>query len=328
VIKLLLPTEAKGIEAELFNFPTMNRKFLRNQKPQCHEVRYLFNDEDHITGVHVDTQNGRYNPDEPKTRMNAIVGCFSKSIGNKRYAMVGYGRESIYDASLRYQKFSPCIKEILKFYEKCEINTRDISTDMVSMLMKQADENDGVARINVHLNKFVYYSPVIDTIYFLSQKYHLDVYQKMALVYASILSESNDIFMKVAHKTTEQFWNNTDFCDIAYQLYKEIWNIKNTTTETPGQRHAPTVTREGTKEQVYRSMKLIAAIHHSLLDLSEEECNELHFFVKVLAIFSSSTNGVHHAGDLLGQHLIMIGSAVGIFPLEFATFGEIGDTKA
>eukprot|EP00957_Ditylum_brightwellii_P120832 9215646-Ditylum_brightwellii.AAC.1 len=80
-IKSLLPLGAQGMENELYNCPETNKDFLQNKEPQCHGVRYLFNDEDHITGVHVDTQNGRYDPKESKTRMNAIVGCFSRSCG-------------------------------------------------------------------------------------------------------------------------------------------------------------------------------------------------------------------------------------------------------
>eukprot|EP00957_Ditylum_brightwellii_P021440 1617778-Ditylum_brightwellii.AAC.1 len=62
--------------------------------------------------------------------------------------------------------------------------------------------------------------------------------------------------------------------------------------------------------------------------LYEEVCKDLHFFVKVLTILSSSRDGVHHAGELLGQHLRVIGGAVGVFPLPVATFGVVGNTKA
>ena len=53
----------------------------------------------------------------------------------------------------------------------------------------------------------------------------------------------------------------------------------------------------------------------------------MHYFIKAIAIFSDK-DGVQHVGDLLSQHLLVLGAAVGIYPLTFLTFGEIGDTKS
>eukprot|EP00957_Ditylum_brightwellii_P069091 5244507-Ditylum_brightwellii.AAC.1 len=38
-----------------------------------------------------------------------------------------------------------------------------------------------------------------------------------------------------------------------------------------------------------------------------------------------SKNGVYYAGTLLVQHVLIIGSDVGIHPTDFTTFGEITD---
>ena len=46
-----------------------------------------------------------------------------------------------------------------------------------------------------------------------------------------------------------------------------------------------------------------------------------------IAIFSGTSNGVLHAGDLLAQHLVVIGDYVCLYPLKFAIFGEVGETN-
>ena len=45
-----------------------------------------------------------------------------------------------------------------------------------------------------------------------------------------------------------------------------------------------------------------------------------------IAIFSETYNGVLHAGDLLAQHLVLIGDSVCLYPLKFAISGEVGET--
>ena len=98
------------------------------------------------------------------------------------------------------------------------------------------------------------------------------------------------------------------------------------TTESNGQRHAPTVNRIGSSTKITQSIELMVAIHHALKKLSTQEAFDLYFFDKVIAIFTDTKKGVYHAGDLLSQHILVIGACVGLYPLPFAALREIGDT--
>ena len=51
---------------------------------------------------------------------------------------------------------------------------------------------------------------------------------------------------------------------------------------TPGQRHAPTVNKQGTKEEVYHSLELMAICHHATNALTKEQCNNLFYFNKAM----------------------------------------------
>jgi hypothetical protein len=72
----------------------------------------------------------------------------------------------------------------------------------------------------------------------------------------------------------------------------------------------------------------MAICHHATNALTKEQCNDLFYFNKAMLLFSQSNGGVLHAGDLLSQHLLVVGGAVGIYPLEFTTQGEIGNTNS
>ena len=109
-------------------------------------------------------------------------------------------------------------------------------------------------------------------------------------------------------------------------LYEKIWEEKQRRTNTYGQRHAPTVNKKGQKNRVHESTILIAAMHHVLLSITTEEAFDMHYFDKVLGIFADSKDGLLHCGELLSQHIIVIGACIGIYPLPLATMGEIGDT--
>eukprot|EP00957_Ditylum_brightwellii_P031701 2404361-Ditylum_brightwellii.AAC.1 len=45
-------------------------------------------------------------------------------------------------------------------------------------------------------------------------------------------------------------------------------------------------------------------------------------------MFAQSSGGILHVGDLLSQHLLVIGGAVGVYLLEFTSQGEIEHTKS
>jgi hypothetical protein len=225
-------------------------------------------------------------------------------------------------------KYKPCLQRIMSFYHNLSEEKKTITIYWVKELVKLST-NDGFAvRLPVHVDKFVFYSPFIWRILQLTQMYSLDVYKRLSLVYMCILSESPDIFIKVTNNLLKDktFWGQ-ECDDIATKLYSSIWEIKITTHHTPGQRHAPTVNKKGTLERVTHSLKLMAALHLACKELSMHEKGDMYYFNKAIAIFSDSNYGVFHAGGLLSQHLLIIGAACGIYPIEFTAYGEICETK-
>eukprot|EP00957_Ditylum_brightwellii_P088270 6724824-Ditylum_brightwellii.AAC.1 len=61
----------------------------------------------------------------------------------------------------------------------------------------------------------------------------------------------------------------------------------------------------------------MAALHHACLALNNKEQQDFYYFIKPLSILSNTKVGVIHAGSLLSQHLLIIGSAVVICPVLF-----------
>ena len=50
------------------------------------------------------------------------------------------------------------------------------------------------------------------------------------------------------------FWKNSDYREIGYSIYKDIWDEKSKNTSTPGQHHAPTENKLSSKERFYQSL--------------------------------------------------------------------------
>ena len=100
------------------------------------------------------------------------------------------------------------------------------------------------------------------------------------------------------------------------------------TNPTGGQRHTPTVNKKGDGKNVIQLIRLIISMHYATCSLSQSDLKDMFYFIKAIGIFSDSTTDIHHAGGLLSQHLLVIGASVGVFPLMFSSYGEIGDTKS
>eukprot|EP00957_Ditylum_brightwellii_P166393 12666339-Ditylum_brightwellii.AAC.1 len=101
--------------------------------------------------------------------------------------------------------------------------------------------------------------------------------------------------------------------------------MKSASKTTPSQRHSPTVTKKGSENSIRQSITLITSIHIALSKLSQKEHEDYYFFAKARSIFADSRHGVYHAGGFLSQHLLVIGGPIGIFAIEFCTFGFIGE---
>ena len=227
-IKAFLPGKAKGKGNLLYSVPIENRLFLSNPTSDIAATRYAITDDTNVVDVHVDSQNPRQLPDIEESYMNSIVGCFGKTQGSTTTKIIGYGRDSVVKTSYRLKKFGPCIKAVILFYYSLPVNSREITCEIFNQLKNQADSNGWVCRPECHMNKFVFYSLFIDQTYIIPHKYHIDVYQKISILYATILSESPDFFMKVTRKHTEtsSLWKKKDYREIAFILYEHAWRYK------------------------------------------------------------------------------------------------------
>ena len=66
------------------------------------------------------------------------------------------------------------------------------------------------------------------------------------------------------------FWNNSDYREIFYSIYKEIWDENSNKTSTPGQQHTPTENIMDNKERVYQSLELMAASYIACQNITVE----------------------------------------------------------
>eukprot|EP00957_Ditylum_brightwellii_P012198 921584-Ditylum_brightwellii.AAC.1 len=94
-----------------------------------------------------------------------------------------------------------------------------------------------------------------------------------------------------------------------------------------GPRYAPTVNKIGSKEGLEDAIRLMSATHHACCLIPKHEQSDIFFLIKAHSMFAAKTTGVQHAGDLMVQHLLVIGLSVGGSPSSFMSFGEIGKTK-
>ena len=70
----------------------------------------------------------------------------------------------------------------------------------------------------------------------------------------------------------------------------------------------------------------MAASYIECQNLTVEETCDLFHFNKIIAIFAETSHGVLHAGDLLAQHLVVIGAFVCIYLPNFAIFVDVRET--
>jgi hypothetical protein len=117
-----------------------------------------------------------------------------------------------------------------------------------------------------------------------------------------------------------------DYRQIACKLYNKFWQLKHEYNKFSGQRFAPTVNKQASNKKIIQSVDTMAAVHHAFKTMPKDR-NQMHYFVKAINIFSNSACGVHHAGHLLSQHLLVMGSMLGIYPSIFSTLGVIGETR-
>ena len=81
---------------------------------------------DLVLGVHVDSKNPNIHDSSSDLFVNNPVGCFAKKRGQIRRLLIGFGRESVVNTSIRYIKFGPCLESITMFYNKLSDDKFDI----------------------------------------------------------------------------------------------------------------------------------------------------------------------------------------------------------
>ena len=335
-----LPLPCKGKENKLYMVPPENKKFMTESSLWFPGARYSGTDFTNIVNIHIDKMNPGDYEDLPDAFMNKPVACYSTTKAEKRAALIGYPRDSAVQASLRYLKYSSCLKSLIQFYNSLPSSRKQITTELVSMLEAEVKKTGKVHRNPVHINKFVFYTIFTDRIIVITKLHKLTIIQRVPLVFASILSELPDHFINATEKYVNPLKTKvpTDVLEFAMNLYNDIWELKDCAAEerkkkngkdpTGGQRHAPTVNKKGDANGVIRSIKLMISMHYAASALSRTDLNDMFYFVKAIGIFSKSTTGVLHAGGLLSQHLLVIGASVGVYPLIFSTYGEIGDNRS
>ena len=90
--------------------------------------------------------------------------------------------------------------------------------------------------------------------------------------------------------TDEVFWGRDNYIDICWDLYQSIWKKKKmakvNNLKTPGQRYAPCVNIEATRDQVERSVQLMVAMHHAFQQLNYFQLKDPYFNGRAWGIFA------------------------------------------
>eukprot|EP00957_Ditylum_brightwellii_P084010 6386017-Ditylum_brightwellii.AAC.1 len=111
VMKESLPTTCKDKKDLLYCVLPTNRQFLSSSSRSFHAARYAVTDKSNMLQPHADTQNPREYCHMRDSYMNMPVACFSVTEGGERFAVIGYGRDSVVNFSLRYDKYGECLKQ-------------------------------------------------------------------------------------------------------------------------------------------------------------------------------------------------------------------------
>ena len=229
IAKNNLPRQCKGKESKLYNVPMCNSDFLTDTARHFHATRYAMTDDTHVLNIHVDSQNPGMYTELEDCNLNMPVVCYARKVDNTRVTIIGYGRDSVVQSSLRKLKYERCLKTIIDFYNSCSDSNKKISSNLVKTLSTQV-KMDGMPHcFPLHTNKMVSYSVYIDRILYLLLKYNLDVYHRIVLVYSAILSESPDYYMRATDEmmmTSKKIWSCTDVMSFAQMLYNKIWEMK------------------------------------------------------------------------------------------------------
>ena len=86
--------------------------------------------------------------------MNQLVGCFAKKRGQIRILLIGFGRESVLNTAICYDKFGTFLESITMFYNKLPDDKFDITTTLVENLNNEVKEKELIHHLPIHFNKY------------------------------------------------------------------------------------------------------------------------------------------------------------------------------
>eukprot|EP00957_Ditylum_brightwellii_P050193 3806442-Ditylum_brightwellii.AAC.1 len=109
-MKEWLPLACKGSEKFLYNMPNRNEEILKMFRlafhaTRFHATRYTLTNDKSLLNVHVDNQNPRDICELEQSHMNKSIVSFSTSKDNEGYILIGYGRASVVNASIKILKY-------------------------------------------------------------------------------------------------------------------------------------------------------------------------------------------------------------------------------
>ena len=281
-MKHFLPSVCKGKESKLYMVPKTVTLVTKSEKQSFHAARYAKTDKVNVLNIHVDSQNPQDHENLDDDFMNKPVACFGVKKEVQRCTLIGYGQDSVVQSAMRYDKYGPCLRSIISFYNNLPEERKHTTPDLVNRLKRDAAQQDDPVRFQVHTDKMVYYSPFIDRLLQIFEFQNINIYYRIALLYLTSLCESPDLFLNATDVLLQDksLPRKLDLYDFAFKFYDEMWQKKLHDAELRkdkktaklvkpvGQRHAPSVNKMGTKEGLIQSIKVMAAMHHGFKLLS------------------------------------------------------------
>lgn len=311
----------------LYMIPPANGVVIRRPGGSAHQYRYAVAAEslELVVACHIDSQNPSPRGNLQLSEMNCPVGCISVYKQGTRCSLIAYGRESVVASAVNIGIYQGLLNDTKQYFDSLPASRREVTPEIVVNFRNLASSSeDGVARLHIHSNKLVYFSPFVDGILQLTKRFNLDTYDRICLLYCCVLSEKPDIFEKLRVELElggEWASHGGDFHIQFVTLYNRVFDLKQQ-VKCGVARHQPSANRRACPAQLKRTADVLVEAHHSSFAVPINERSEPRLFSVAVSILSCG-DGVHHAGQLLSQHLLIIGACIGVFPEEFLEHGHV-----
>ena len=303
--------------------------------------RFGLTDPSHVLAIHEDSHN-----ETSATHSGVLVVSKWVYLSDKawhRVSCLGFSRKSVTSYETRKKLYLPVIKEIIGFYEALPQERVKISPS----LLGTPKDGGPVRYIKPHSNKCVYYSVYAYCMEKLTIRLKLTKWHLLALCANVINSETPLFFWDATHQILEAarrcqtqaelnaLFPLKDPVKFGLYVYAKIWELKESRSScgrkkpVAGQRHQPHYNKRQEDWKVGLGLKNLFQLYLTVdATVDSRMAQDCHYYCLAVGrlVQTVEHGGVFGAGPLTAQHLLGVGSMVGLFPLAFLDHAQVGAT--